>query len=117
MLEFISYETLNKTKPFSTDILLNFMDNGINEAKFSFIKDRLDNYNLYLDSKFSMTYETKYDEDKETLIMKIILSIPDRLVPKDPNKLTNLIMVCIESFRQYHERTILFLKNKSEIIA
>lgn len=117
MLEFINFETLNKTKLFTTDILLNFKDKGIYKAKCFFIKNRLDNYNLYLDSKFSMTYETEYDDSKETLSMRIVISIPDRLIPKDPNKLNQLIMISIESFRQYHERTIQFLKNKNEILA
>jgi hypothetical protein len=47
-----------------------------------------------------MTYETEYDDSKETLSMRIVISIPDRLIPKDPNKLNQLIMISIESFRQ-----------------
>ena len=32
ILEFIKYETLERTKPFSSDILLKFEDNQVNKA-------------------------------------------------------------------------------------
>jgi hypothetical protein len=41
----ISYELLDTTKT-TTDILLKFIDNGINKEQYNFIIDRLDNYNL-----------------------------------------------------------------------
>lgn len=58
MLDFINFEILDKTKPFATDVMIQFEETGVNTEKYIFIQDRLDNYNLYMDTKYSMTYET-----------------------------------------------------------
>ena len=114
MLDFINFEILDKTKPFATDVLIQFEETGVNTEKYIFIQERLDNYNLYMDSKYSMTYETQYNEPEEILLMGIIISIPDRFVPQDDDKYNQLIAVFINGFQQFHERTIQFLKNKKE---
>ena len=114
MLEFINFEILDKTKPFASDVLIKFEENSVNIEKYNFIQDRLDNYNLYMDTKYSMTYETQYNESEGMLMMGIIITIPDRFVPQDDDKYTQLIAVFIEGFQQFHERTIQFLKNKKE---
>jgi hypothetical protein len=114
MLDFINFEILDKTKPFATDVLIQFEETGVNTQKYSFIQDRLDNYNLYIDTKYSMTYETQYNEPEGILLMGIVISIPDRLVPDDDDKYNQLIAVFIKGFQQFHERTMQFLKNKKE---
>lgn len=116
MLKFINFKILHKKNLFSTDILLNFEEKDINKAKFIFINSRLDNYNLYTCTEYSMTYETNYDEFKKILSMAIIITVPDYLLPKDPDKLTPFIMILIGNFQQFHQRTILFFNNKKEII-
>jgi hypothetical protein len=116
MLEFINFEILDKTKTFATDILLKFEDKDIDKEKLLFIKDRLDNYNLYIDTKYSMTYETKYDESKKLLSMLITITVPDYLIQKDPAKLKQFVMILVENFQQFHERTIQFFINKKELI-
>jgi hypothetical protein len=103
---------LDKTKPFASDILLNFEDSGVNEAQYAFTKARLENYNLYIDREYSMTYDTQYDESNELFSMRIIITIPDRLIPKDQDKFTQLCMVLIDGFKKFYERSIQFLKNK-----
>ena len=114
MLEFINFEILDKTKPFATDVLIKFEENNVNIEKYIFIQDRLDNYNLYMDNKYSMNYETQYNEPEGILLMGIIVTIPDRFVPQDDDKYNQLIAVFINGFQQFHERTIQFLKNKKE---
>jgi hypothetical protein len=114
MLDFINFEILDKSKPFATDVLLQFKETGVNIEQLNFIKDRLDNYNLYIDSKYSMTFDLDYDEIKGILMMGIIIIIPDRFVPQDDEKFTQLIEVFISGFQQFHERTIQFLKDKQE---
>jgi hypothetical protein len=114
MLDFINFEILDKTKPFATDVLIQFEENGVNTEKYIFIQDRLDNYNLYMDTKYSMTYETQYNEPEEILFMGITITIPDRFVPQDDDEYNQLISVFIKGFQQFHERTMQFLKNKKE---
>jgi hypothetical protein len=114
MLDFINFEILDKSNPFATDVLLRFEETGVNVEQLNFIKDRLDNYNLYIDSKYSMTFDLEYDEFKEILLMGIVIIIPDRFIPQDDEKFTQLIEVFISGFQQFHERTIQFLKEKIE---
>ena len=114
MLDFINFEILDKTKPFATDVLIQFKENRVNTEKYIFIQERLDNYNLYMDTKYSMSYETQYNEPEGILLMGIIITIPDRFVPQDEDKYNRLIAEFIKGFQQFHERTIQFLKNKQE---
>ena len=104
---------LDRTKPFASDILLKFKDNQVNKAHCAFIEDRLDHYNLYIDPKYSMTYDSQYDESNEVLSLGIIITIPDRLKPKDQKEFTQLCMGLIEKFQKYYERSIQFLNNKN----
>lgn len=117
ILEFIKFEMLDKTKPFATDILLDFDDSGVNKSQYDFLEDRLDNYNLYLEREYSMTYDSEYDESNEVLSMGIIISIPDRLIPEDQEEFTQLCMVLIDGFNKFYERSILFLNNKEKNIS
>ena len=113
ILEFIKFETLERTKPFASDILLKFEDNQVNKAQCAFIEDRLDHYNLHIDHGYSMTYDSQYDESDEILSMGVIITIPDRLKPKDQEEFTQLCTVLIEKFQKYYERSIQFLNNKN----
>ena len=112
ILEFIEFEMLDRTKPFASDILVKFEDNEVNKAHCTFIKDRLDNYNLHIDRGYSMTYDSQYVESEELLSMGIIISIPDRFTPTDQEEFTQLCMVLIEKFQKYYELSIQFLNNK-----
>jgi hypothetical protein len=113
ILEFIQFETLERTKPFASDILLKFEDNQFNKAHCAFIEDRLDQYNLHIDHGYSITYNSQYDESNEILSMGIIISIPDRLKPEDQEEFTQLCFGLIEKFQKFYELSIQFLNNKN----
>ena len=49
----VSYELLDKTH-LTTDILLIFEDKGINKDLYNFIKDHLKDFNLNIDSEYSI---------------------------------------------------------------
>jgi hypothetical protein len=72
----ISYELLDKTK-LTTDILLRFRDIGINKKQYDFIEDRLENFNLDINSEYSIVLNSNYDESKEKLLIKLSISIPN----------------------------------------
>jgi len=112
ILEFIEFEMLDRTKPFASDILLKFEDDEVNKIQFDFIEDRLDNYNLYIDREYSMTYDAQYDESDEILALWIIISIPDRFIPQEQEELTQLSMGLIEGFQKFYELSIQFINNK-----
>jgi hypothetical protein len=106
ILKFIKFEMLDRTKPVAKDILLKFEDNGVNKAQCAFLKNHLDNYKLYLDSKYSMKSDTEYDESKEILLIGITITIPNRLIPKKNDKLTKIVMDLKQGFQNFYEQTI-----------
>ena len=106
LLKFINFETLDKTRPFATSILLKFEDKGVNKEQYTFLSKRLDNFNLNVDDEYSITSEIQYDEPLGILLIGIILIIPDRLVPKDVDKLKKIILDHKDRFPRFYERTL-----------
>jgi hypothetical protein len=104
MIRNICYELLDKTK-LSTDILLRFEDTRINTEQYTFLKDRLDNFNLILDSEYSITLNSNYNESKNLLFIELILSISNLLKPKDI-QLEQIINDHSYRFIKFYERTI-----------
>jgi hypothetical protein len=76
LIRSISYEILNRTK-LSTDILLRFSDSGLNKEQYASISEQLEDFKLEVDSEYSITLDTKYDETKKILLIRLILSIPE----------------------------------------
>jgi hypothetical protein len=107
----ISYELLDKTK-LTTDILLRFEDNNVNQIQYSFIKDRLDNFNLLLDNEYSAIINSKYDESKDILYIELLLSISDLFKPKDL-QLEQIINHHSYRFIKFYERNIEVFNNKN----
>jgi hypothetical protein len=111
MIRNICYELLDNTK-LSTDILLKFEDTQINTEQYTFLKDRLDNFNLILDSEYSIMLNSNYDESKKILFIDLILSISNLLKPKDI-QLEQIINNQTYRFINFYERNIKLFKNKT----
>ena len=112
MIRNICYELIDKTKP-TTDILLRFEDNNVNQIHYSFIKDRLDNFDLIIDSEYSIKIDLNYDESNDKLIIEIILSISDLLKPKE-TKLEQIINDHSYRFIKFYERNIQLFNYKNK---
>jgi hypothetical protein len=106
----ISYELLDKNK-LTTDILLRFQDNNVNQIQYSFIKDRLDNFNLLLDKEYSVIINAKYDVFKDIMYIELLLSISDLFKPKDL-QLEQIINHHSYRFIKFYERNIEVFNNK-----
>jgi hypothetical protein len=106
----ISYEILDKPKP-TTELLLKFEDIGINKDFYAFIKDKLDNFKLEINHKYSITtIDSKYDESKKLLLVGFILSIPDHHKPLDVD-LEQIINDKSYKFSNFYEKNIQLFKN------
>ena len=113
MIRNICYELLDKTKP-TTDILLRFEDNNVNQIQYSFIKDRLDNFDLIIDSEYSINIDSNFDESTDLLSIEIILSISDLFQPKDV-QLEQIINDHTYRFTNFYERTMKSFNSKNKI--
>lgn len=103
ILKFIKSE-INKVKAFSTDMVLTFGDKGVSKKQYAFLKKRLDQYNWYIDDDYSMISETLYEESSEVLLIAMVIIIPDRLMPKNNEVLTQIITENINRFPKFYER-------------
>jgi hypothetical protein len=111
MLKFNECE-IKVNKPFTTDMVIKFVDNGVNKEQYRFISNRLNNHNLYLDNEYSMTSEIEYNESLQTLSIEVTISIPNRIMPKDADKTKELFIIHMNRFQKFYERIKLSLNYK-----
>lgn len=103
---------INKTRPLATDLFLKFECKDVSAEQYDFLKDRLDSYTLYMDNEYSLESETQYDEYSKFLLIRITISIPDRLMPKDIETGSEIIIEQIKLFRTFYEaQNEIFKKN------
>ena len=103
MLKFNECE-IKVNKPFATDMVIKFVDTGVNREQYRFISNRLNNQNLYLDNEYSMTSEIECNESLQTLSIEVTIIIPNRIMPKDADKTKELFMIHINRFQKFYER-------------
>jgi hypothetical protein len=103
MLKFNECE-IKVNKPFATDMVIKFVDTGVNIEQYRFISNRLNNQNLYLDNEYSMTSEIEYNESLQTLSIEVTIIIPNRIMPKDTDKTKELFIIHINRFQKFYER-------------
>lgn len=109
-MEFKKLKILDKMKPLATDIALIFEDTEVNKEDYEFLKAKLEDYNLEIDSELEITFDMEYDEYSKRLIIGVILAIPD------PNDLTYNELITIRDshingFTEFYSG----LKLKSEL--
>jgi hypothetical protein len=85
-------------------MVLTFGDKGVSKKQYAFLKKRLDQYNWYIDDDYSMISETLYEESSEVLLIAMVIIIPDRLMPKNNEVLTQIITENINRFPKFYER-------------
>lgn len=102
MLELVKLD-LEKTKPVAHDIFLSFKDNSISTEQYVFLKDRLENFILTLNPEYGFNYQTTLDESSDTLLIGLIITSPDRLIPQDSQKVTEIVVDLIKEFVKFYE--------------
>ena len=94
---------INKLKNTTIKISVLFEDNKINPERYSFLKDSLNTYHLYLNSEYSIKSKIQYDKFSEQLLILINILIPDKLVPSDSGKAKETIMDPVNLFQEFYE--------------
>jgi hypothetical protein len=99
---------INKT----THISLQFEDTYLSKDQYKFIKERLKMFESYINSEYSLEYQTQYNQSSELLFIGVTIIIPDHLMPKDPEKSTETIMDPIIIFQKFYEAQNTIFKKK-----
>jgi hypothetical protein len=107
---------INQIKLEGTEISVTFEDPEVHPAQYTYFKDRLNNYKLYIDSEYSLKTETEYDESSQQLSIEINIIIPNNYLPTDPNKSNKILMDPINTFQIFYDAQNEIYKKKQRSI-
>ena len=111
LIRTINYELLSKTE-LTTDILTEFGDYKVTKEEYTFLKDKLNNYNNDNPGEYTFTIDSKYDEITKTLSIQLIMSFQNHRKSK---RVKLNFMMNRESYKFIHlyERDIKEFKYKT----
>ena len=98
-----------KLKPDTVDpseiqFIFTFRDTEVNNNFYIFVKEKLDEYYLYLDDEeWKLVFTTNYDESSKILIIRLELTIPSKSISKDEvDEISKEIYVHERLFQQFY---------------
>lgn len=94
---------INKIKSLSTEIFIKFEDNGLSKKQYSFLKNRLDKYNLYINREYSLDYQIQYNKSSKQSLIKMNIMIPNHLIPCDAIEANKILMEPIDTFQLFYD--------------
>ena len=99
----VSEININKTESVSTEVSFKFEDTGLSQEQYSFLKDRLDKYNLYIDSEYSLKYQIQYNKSSKQSLIRINIIIPNHFIPSDAIEANRILMEPINTFQLFYD--------------
>jgi hypothetical protein len=103
MIELIT--TTKKIKSDKTDLLLLFETDGISRVQYKYLIDKLDDFKSYISAEYLVNSKTHYDRCSGNLLIELILTIPNDIVPKDVKR-GPVIDDIINKFIKFYESQI-----------
>lgn len=98
----VSEININMTESVSTEVFFKFEDNGLSQEQYSFLKNRLDKYILYINSEYSLKYWIQYDKSSKQSLIKINIIIPNHFIPSDVIEANRILMEPINTFQLFY---------------
>lgn len=100
MIEIIT--TTKKIKSDKTNLLLLFEDDNINREQYTYLNDKLEYFKSCISPEYSVNFKTHYDRCSGNLLIELILTIPNHLMPKNVKK-SHVIDDTINKFKKFYE--------------
>lgn len=100
MIKFLKSD-VSKTKPVATDIFLTFKDTEVNKEQYKTLKPQLNQYAFDINPEYAVNSETEYNESLKTLLIGIIITIPDRLLSQ--GIIMKILADNIKGFQKFYE--------------
>jgi hypothetical protein len=94
---------ITKIKFDATNVSVTFEEPDVHPDQYYFLKDRLNNYKLYINSEYSFKSELQYDKSSQILSIGIDLIIPEHYVPTDPIIANDILMDPINIFQIFYD--------------
>ena len=102
MLKINEYN-INKIKSVSTEIFIKFEDTDLSQKQYYFLKNRLDQYNLYINSEYSLGYQIQYNKSAQQSFIKMKIIIPNHLIPCDTIEANKILMEPMDTFKLFYD--------------
>jgi hypothetical protein len=96
----------------ATNISVTFEDPEVHFDQYTFLKDRLNTYHLYLNEEYDFKTEIEYDKSSQIILIGINVTIPEQFISKDTNKAHETFMDTVNIFQQFYEAQNLIYKKK-----
>jgi len=71
--------------------------------QYTFLKNRLKDYKLYINSEYSLKSELQYNKSSQLLSIEINIIIPDKFMPKNTTEANNILMEPINTFQLFYD--------------
>ena len=71
--------------------------------QYTFLKNRLKDYKLYINSEYSLKSELQYNKSSQLLSIEINIIIPDKFMPKNTTETNNILMEPINTFQLFYD--------------
>jgi hypothetical protein len=94
---------IKKIKLNATKISVTLEDPEVSPEQYTFLKDRLDSYKLYINSEYSIKSDIQYEKSSRLLNIAINIIIPDQYLPSDPSKANEIIMDPVNTFQIFYD--------------
>jgi hypothetical protein len=94
---------ISKIKFEATNISVIFEDPEVHSEQYTFLKDRLNNYKLYMNSEYSFKFELQYNKSSQFLSIGINIIIPDIYIPSEHEKANEILMDPINTFQIFYD--------------
>ncbi|MFY9637519.1 MAG: hypothetical protein WAK14_01810 [Methanobacterium sp.] len=92
-----------KIKLDATKISVALEDPEVNPEQYTFLKDRLDSYKLYINSEYSIKSDIQYEQSSRHLSIEVNIIIPDQYLPSDPSKANEIVMDPVNTFQIFYD--------------
>jgi hypothetical protein len=94
---------INKIKIEATNISVIFEDPKVHSEQYTFLKGRLNNYKLYINSEYCFKSDIQYDKSSQLLSIRINIIIPNMYMPSEPEKANEILMDPINTFQIFYD--------------
>jgi hypothetical protein len=94
---------INKINLAASNIQVTFEDSPVHIELYNFLKDKLNNFKYFINTEYSLKSDIQYYETSQFLTIELNIIIPDKYIPKDPDKADEILLEPIDTFQLFYD--------------
>lgn len=108
----VSEFDINRIKSMSIEIFIKFEDTDLSQEQYSFLKNQLHKYILYINREYILNYRIQYNKSSHQSWIKMNIIIPTQFIPSDAIKANRILMEPINTFQLFYDAQSEIYKKK-----